>query len=377
VTWMRAAVASEKTIVVILDGLQSEMRLSLSVLLYSYHPVDVGGSVRSLCLLPNLPRNVAVILSCSACSELEEAFAKRWKQDCFFTLPVMSSSGCVSFCVRYFARFGKKLSALQESLVAETPETNRLPLFLVLVMEFLRVYAVFESVDEHFQNLLHCSLREVVESLLLQLEHAHSEQLIRDLFCAVSSARAGMTTFELHRLLESRYGSQLSQCIKACSRLLVQRNGIIFPFHECLKAQCITRYGTSHEELCALYRELGNVSDMCHQACASNDTETLRRALQSPQMFMLLSPEERHHYTRVQGTFSADEAMALVRASQANAVQQALIAHSCGEILMRQGKHRDALAILAEACRLAPALGLTHETKAMVSMDLTFPKRIF
>ncbi len=154
---------------------------------------------------------------------------------------------------RYLAGFRKRLTADQVGRIAATPNTHS-PLFLRTVLEELRVFGVFEQLDERIDYFLSASdLDDLFHRVLERMEEDYDQELVQQTMMYVWASRSGLTESELQDLLnlepplEGMSGRKftrldLSAFLMALDYHLMRSAGLLNFFHAYLRRAVETRY---------------------------------------------------------------------------------------------------------------------------------------
>ncbi len=160
---------------------------------------------------------------------------------------------------RYLSGFRKRLTPDQVGRIAVTPNT-RSPLFLRTVIEELRVFGVFEQLDERIDYFLAATdLDDLFHRVLERMERDYDPELVQQTMMYIWASRAGLTESELQDLmnleppLEGMSGRRftrldLSAFLMALDYHLMRNAGLLNFFHAYLRRAVETRYLEPEEE---------------------------------------------------------------------------------------------------------------------------------
>jgi hypothetical protein len=192
-----------------------------------------------------LPR-VRLIASTLPGRALAEIRRRAWTT---LTVTPLDAEERKDLIVAYLGRYTKALDDSQISLVAEAPMSGN-PLFLTALLEELRVWGVYETLNDQIRHYIAApSVGELFQRILARYERDYDRDrpgLVRDSFCAIWAARQGLSEPELLDLL-GQNGEPLphaywSPLHLAAERSLVSHSGLLTFFHDYLRQAVRDRY---------------------------------------------------------------------------------------------------------------------------------------
>lgn len=226
-------VASEKQrIILLLDGLNQ---------------LDDNDQAPDLLWLPrDLPQGVRLIASTLPGRALDEIGKRGWQSLELTSLRRDERARIVS---QYLAQYAKALSEAQIERVTEAPLAGN-PLFLTALLEELRVWGVYETLEDQIRHYVSASsIDDLFQRILARYEGDYDCEhpgLVRDALSAIWAGRHGLSEAELLDLL-GRDGEPLprafwSPLYLAAERSLVSHSGLLGFFHDYLRQAVRERY---------------------------------------------------------------------------------------------------------------------------------------
>jgi hypothetical protein len=190
----------------------------------------------------------------------------------------------------YLAQYTKRLNSAQRSRIAEAEQTAN-PLFLRALLEELRVFGVYERLDQRIDHYLEASSVDLLfERILARWEEDYDRDrpgLVRDAMTYIWAARRGLAEADLLELLGTN-GQTLPQVYwshlyLAAEHSLVTRSGLITFFHDYLRQAVQQRYLVSDESIRAVHSRLAdyfqvsisNTTDFTNTPSAANRVDPL------------------------------------------------------------------------------------------------------
>ncbi|XP_061446484.1 telomerase protein component 1 [Rhineura floridana] len=178
-------------------------RQSLVVLVDGADLIHVaGGQLVSDWLPEELPPRVSLVLSVSEESALLGSL-KRWKDAVSISLGALDPPDRVAVVRQDLALYGKKLeeSAFNNQMrLVLLKRGSRQPLYLTLLTQDLRLFALYEKLSERIQKLP-VSLPLLLQHLLGCLEQDHGVELVAVALVALWASRDGLTEQDLYAIL--------------------------------------------------------------------------------------------------------------------------------------------------------------------------------
>ena len=219
-------------VVIILDGLNQ---------------LDDNDQAPDLVWLPrDLPPKIRLITSTLPGRPLDEIGKRGWPT---LELAPLRLDERERLIVDYLAQYAKALARSQIAMVAEAPMASN-PLFLVALLEELRVWGVYETLENQIQHYLAAAtIGDLFQRILARYEGDYDRErpgLVRDALSAIWAARHGLSEAELLDLL-GHDGAQLpraywSPLYLAAERSLVSHSGLLGYFHDYLRQAVRERY---------------------------------------------------------------------------------------------------------------------------------------
>ena len=164
---------------------------------------------------------------------------------------------------QYLSLYTKALTSSQMATLASAPQTDN-PLFLLALLEELRVHGVQDTLEERISHYLGAKDPRELYSLILERYEADYDRdrpfLVRDSMCLIWAARRGLSESELADLLGSddepmpiAYWSPLYVNAR---QSLCSRSGLVGFFHRYMRDAVERRYLPSDEEKIKRHRQL-------------------------------------------------------------------------------------------------------------------------
>jgi nephrocystin-3 len=208
------------------------------------------------------PPNIRVILSTLSGRSLE-ALRKRNYQ----TLPVqpIEINERKEFIERYLEQYRKKLSKPHTGHIASASQSAN-PLYLRTLLEELRVFGIYEELENRINHYLKAkTVDDLFELVLERLEKDYDRDrpgLVRDAMSLLWASRRGLSEAEILGLLGSQdeplpraYWSPLYLALEAS---LVSRSGFLNFFHDFLRMAVNDRYLQTEEQKRASHLHLAD-----------------------------------------------------------------------------------------------------------------------
>jgi tetratricopeptide (TPR) repeat protein len=235
-SWL-GRVAQLGTLVLVLDGLDQLE--------------DRDGAPDLVWLPAVIPPNVRLILSTQTGRPLDELQKRGW-----LGLPLVPLELAERRLLMeaYLAQYGKELGPSRLERIAASPQTGN-PLFLRLLLDELRLFGLYEKLDERITYTLEAAgLDELYAKVLARCEQDYErgrQGLVGEALSLLSSARRGLAETELLEILGSRadplptaFWSPLSLALETS---LFSRSGLIVFAHEYLRRAVRDRYLSTPE----------------------------------------------------------------------------------------------------------------------------------
>jgi tetratricopeptide (TPR) repeat protein len=351
VAWLRSLCALGQRFVVVLDNLQDLQE----------------DGVLALRALPELPPQVSMVVGVSG-RALADALRDCWGDDALVAIRLgWDDERLLDFCASYLRKHGKVLSAEQRAILRSCPAHHRYPLFLSMVLEYVRIHASYESVNATLTELLQTTgLDELVGAVLMQHCATFGRPLVAAVCSALCSARAGLTMREIS-YFGAAHGDWRS-FIHAANKLFIERGGWLSPVHGALRDACLRLFGPAHSQLQQMYREAQKFSEMCYHVCQEGNMAALQVALANSDVVVVLSADELFRYCkRLGNTKNLEAGLSAVVKRCSNAVTQARVALACGQVAVRLGSLSSGSTLLQVAARLSLGMGVEFGATALLA----------
>lgn len=209
-----------------------------------------------------IPPGVRLVASCLD-GEVLEAAAPRlpWRE--LFVEP-FSAAEQTQFIGEYLGRFRKQLTREQTRALQAHPLVGN-PLFLLTVLEELRVFGVHERLDQRLARLLspppskqpgeEPSVDDAFEHVLARIESDHGTEPVQHAMEAIWASRAGLYTDEILAIAEVAPATWAG-IANALDESLYETSGRINFGHDYLRKAVEDRYAITGHPRLALHRRL-------------------------------------------------------------------------------------------------------------------------
>jgi formylglycine-generating enzyme required for sulfatase activity/tetratricopeptide (TPR) repeat protein len=248
-TWLASASAwamrTGRTVLIVLDGL------------------DKLADRRHLRWFPTvLPPGVRLVASCLDGEVLEAASPRLpWRQ---LVVEPFTAAEQTQFIGEYLGRFRKQLTAEQARLLQAHPLVGN-PLFLLTVLEELRVFGVHEELDRRLATLLspppsklpgeEPTVDDAFEHVLARIEADHGAEPVQRVMEAIWASRAGLYTDEILAIAEVPPATRAG-IANALDESLYESSGRINFGHDYLRKAVEDRYAIAGDTRLVLHRRL-------------------------------------------------------------------------------------------------------------------------
>jgi tetratricopeptide (TPR) repeat protein len=219
----------------------------LIIVLDALNQLDDRDQAPDLVWLPrDLPPRVRLIASALPGRALDETARRGWQT---LTLAPLQQHERERLIVDYLAQYAKTLGRSQIALVAAAPMAGN-PLFLTALLEELRVWGVYETLETQLEYYLSApSIGDLFQRILARYENDYDRgraRLVRDAMSAIWAARHGLSEAELLDLL-GHDGAPLPRAYwaplyLAAERSIVSHSGLLGFFHDYLRQAVRERY---------------------------------------------------------------------------------------------------------------------------------------
>jgi nephrocystin-3 len=252
------------------------------------------------------PPNVRVILSTLPGRSLE-AIKKRNYQT--LTVQPIDINEKKKFIRDYLKQYRKELSKEHTDRVASVEQSSN-PLYLRTLLEELRVFGIYEELENRINHYLKAQTVDDLFELVLERYKEDYERdrpgLVRDAMSLIWASRRGLSETELLELLgsdgESLPKAYWSPLFLATEESLVSRSGLLNFFHDFLRKAVKDKYlhdtelkRASHLRLADYFekRELDDrkVDELPWQLKEAESWERLKDCITDMEMFLRLRTE--------------------------------------------------------------------------------------
>ncbi|NCA11995.1 DUF4062 domain-containing protein, partial [bacterium] len=248
-TWLATASAwagrTGRTVLIVLDGL------------------DKLADRRHLRWFPTvIPPGVRLVASCLDGDVLEAASPRLpWRE---LVVEPFTAAEQAQFIGGYLGRFRKQLTAEQARLLQAHPLVGN-PLFLLTVLEELRVFGVHEELDQRLATLLspppskqpgeEPTVDDAFEHVLARIEADHGREPVQRVLEAIWASRAGLYTDEILAIAEVPPATWAG-IANALDESLYDSSGRINFGHDYLRKAVEDHYAITGDGWLALHRRL-------------------------------------------------------------------------------------------------------------------------
>lgn len=285
--WFHMAAAKGKMILV-LDGLNQLENME---------------NAQDLNWLPiNFPSSVRVIIS-TLPGRTEKALASRnWSE---YRIEGLRADERTRLINEYLALFTKKLDERQIQTLLAAEQTKN-PLFLKVLLDELRVFGVYEVLNEQIANYLKAiTPNELYGLILKRMEkdyEGHCPGMVKKAFSCIWASRHGLSENEILDLLGKKdkplARAFWSPLYLALEESLVSRNGLLFFFHDYLAQAVYDKYIQNSQGEKLTHQQLGHyfhntelstrkANELPWQFWMAGDQDNLRKVLQDLDVFNL------------------------------------------------------------------------------------------
>jgi len=207
---------------------------------------DRDGALDLIWLPSVIPENVRLILSALPGRPLEELGKRGWQK---LNIKPLDNDEKMSFINEYLSLYTKSINEERaERIIASSQSSN--PLFLQSLLEELRIFGVYEKLDERIAFYLKArDIPELYEKILSRYEEDYEKEyhgLIKDSMSLIWAARRGLSEVELLDLLGKK-GNPLPNAIwsplyLAAESSLINRGGLLNFSHDYFTQAIEKRY---------------------------------------------------------------------------------------------------------------------------------------
>ena len=245
--WLAMA-AQRDRMILILDGLNQ---------------LEDSDNARELHWLPScFPDGIRVFISALPGGVLDVMNSRGWPQ---FKISQLKEDERRNLVSEYLSRFTKTLNERQLNTLIRSPQTGN-PLFLKALLDELRVFGIYEQLDELMTGYLGANNpTQLYNKILARLENDYEQTcpgLVRDALSLIWASRRGLSEAELLDMLGAD-GDPLPQAVwsplfLAIEESLIMREGLLNFFHDYLRQAVYDRYICSADNEMMRHKELSN-----------------------------------------------------------------------------------------------------------------------
>jgi len=234
--WLHMAAAKGK-VILILDGLNQLE--------------DRDGALDLIWLPPHIPDNIRLILSTLPGRPLDELRKRCWS---VLEVTPLDETERQKLITQYLGLYRKSLNPVQVKRIASATQSSN-PLYLRVLLEELRVYGDYDTLNERMSYYLEANTVSGLYSKVLSRYEEDYERdrpgLTRDTMSLLWAARRGLSEVELLGLLgsdsEPLPHAQWSPLYLAAESSLISRSGLIGFGHDYLREAVKARYLRTEE----------------------------------------------------------------------------------------------------------------------------------
>ena len=206
---------------------------------------DRDGAPDLVWLPPVLPENVRLIVSTLPGRPLDEIQKRHWPT---FKVELLSADERKELVRLFLKDYGRNLSPKQLERITNTPASAN-PLYLRVLLDELRVFGVYEKLDERIGHYLQAeSPYALYEKVIARWEQDYEgdSNLVGDTLSLLWAARRGLTETELLQALgkdgEPMPRAKWSPLFLAMSDALISRGGLLTFAHDFLRTAVMNTY---------------------------------------------------------------------------------------------------------------------------------------
>ncbi|MEW6533590.1 MAG: tetratricopeptide repeat protein [Thermodesulfobacteriota bacterium] len=250
------------------------------------------------------PPKVRIIVSALPGSALDAIH----KRECpTLVVAPLSREEVGKLVVDYLAQYRKALGREQVERIADATATSN-PLYLRALLEELRIFGIFEELDDKVSHYLEATtIPELYDKILERMEEdfeEHCEHLVGDAMSFLWASRRGLFESELLELLgdsdKPLPRSVWSPLFLALQESLISRSGLVNFFHDYLRQAVTKRYLAQPDAQKARHIRLGNyfekrdtderkADELPWQLFKAEQWERLKTSITEVPMFLSLS----------------------------------------------------------------------------------------
>ena len=223
---------------------------------------DEDGAPDLIWLPPKVPANVRLILSARPSRALNALKKRGWTSLAIQPLDVNERKQLIQ---DFLQQYSKKLSFERIERIATCSQAAN-PLYLRALLGELRVFGIFERLDERIEHYLQAkSIQQLYDKILARYEHdynSNGSKLVQNSMTLIWASRYGLSEIELLELLGNNRNplphAQWSPFYLASERLLINRKGLIGFYHDDFCKTIENRYLANAEAQVVTHLRLAN-----------------------------------------------------------------------------------------------------------------------
>lgn len=199
-----------------------------------------------------IPPNIALVVSCLPGALFEQLIQRGWQMH---AVQPMDASRREQLIDSYLAGYCKALSMPQKQTLVSAPQCAN-PLFLLTVLEELRVFGSFDQLDARIKCCLAANNpADLFGIVLARMEADYGTQVVQAVMSAIWAARKGLSETELLGITEFTR-LDISTFLLALDYHLARKGGLLNFFHDYLRQAVKARYLSSEIKVTAQHRKL-------------------------------------------------------------------------------------------------------------------------
>lgn len=252
-----------------------------------------------------IPPNVTLIVSTLPGNQHDQLQQRDWQT---YTVQSLDNERRKTLIQNYLESYRKSLSKEQTQTIANAPQCAN-PLFLITVLEELRVFGVFEQLDVRIADYLQAQdpaalFAKVLQRMEDDYHDKHGVSCVPSILKAIWASRKGLTETELLGIT-CLNRQDLSIVLLAMDYHLSNKNGLRNFFHDYLRQAVRARYLNTQDAQQTQHRQLAEhfnkqplnarkAKELPWQWQQSNESEKLKGCLIDIPMFAQLYDDDPH-----------------------------------------------------------------------------------
>jgi len=254
--------------------------------------------------------NVRLIVSTLPGRSLEALKKRNWPE---INIRPMEKDEQRKYIIEYLRQYRKELSTHQiEKIIKEEQASN--PLYLRTLLEELRVFGIFEELENKIEHYLQArTIARLFALVLERLEKDYERErkgLVKEVTTLIWASRRGLSETELFEVLGSKETPMpralFSPLYLALEESLVSRAGLLTFFHDFLKKAVESRYLYDPERIQKTHLTIADyfdqrviderkVDELPWQLCRAENWPRLRNCVTDMDMFLKLRTETKQY----------------------------------------------------------------------------------